>query len=466
MKLRICIGLGLITGTLLLATGLQAQSWPTYRHDMARSGKSDAVLKMPLQETFRFQSPHRPKPAWPGPAKRDAYNKVENLEPRLAFDRAFHIVGENGHIYFGSSADDQVRCLDGKTGKLIWNSFTEGPVRFAPTLKGGRVYVGSDDGYAYCLNQKSGRQVWRFRAAERDVRVPGNGRLMSPWPVRTSLIVDKNTAYFCAGLFPSEGAWLCALSAQSGKKKFQYPLSGTHPQGYMLASRTRLYLPTGRGRPAVHQRKNGAKIRDMSGQGGTFALLVGDSLIYGPGKTGQLGEFAGSNADQVATFHGLHMIVDGDLAWLHSGRDVSALHRTRFLRLTSEQRTLSARRKALQEEVTALRKKAKGKAKSAVGGKQTRELEKIGKKLQQISADLPACVLWRTPCDLRYEMVMARGVLLLGGDGEVQAFSAKDGKKIWQAPVSGRAWGLAVVDDSLYVSTDEGVIHGFSGGVR
>jgi len=134
--------------------------------------------------------------------------------------------------------------------------------------------------------------------------------------------------------------------------------------------------------------------------------------------------------------------------------------------LTSEQRTLSARRKALQEEVTALRKKAKGKAKSAVGGKQTRELEKIGKKLQQISADLPACVLWRTPCDLRYEMVMARGVLLLGGDGEVQAFSAKDGKKIWQAPVSGRAWGLAVVDDSLYVSTDEGVIHGFSGGVR
>jgi len=458
--------LALMTGSLTVSVEVSAQAWPTYRHDMARSGRTRATLTMPLQEKFCFEAPHRPKPAWPGPAKRDAYNKVENLEPRLAFDRAFHVVGEKGRIYFGSSADDQVRCLDGATGEVLWRSFTEAPVRFAPTLHAGRVYVGSDDGYVYCLDQKTGKQRWRYRAAPRDVRVPGNGRLMSPWPVRTSVVIGDNTAYFCAGLFPSEGGWLCALNASSGKKKFTTALSGTHPQGYMLASKSRLYVPTGRGRPAVHQRKNGAKIRDMSGQGGTFALLVGDSLIYGPGKTGQLGEFSDSNADQVATFQGLHMIVDGDLAWLHSGRDVSALHRTNFLRLLSEQRTLGARRKALQKEVAELRKKAKGKSKQAVGVKQTRELAKIGTKLDKISVELPRCVLWRTPCRLRYEMIMARGVLLLGGDNEVRAFSTKDGKQVWQAPVKGRAWGLAVIDDTLYVSTDEGAIHGFAGGVR
>jgi len=452
------------TGSIALSLDLSAQAWPTYRHDMARSGRTDAVLTVPLQERFCVRSMHRPKPAWPGPAKRDAYSKIENLEPRLAFDRAFHIVGAKGRIYFGSSADDQVRCLDGKTGEVLWSGFTEAPVRFAPTLHGGRVFVGSDDGHAYCLDQKTGKQLWRFRAAPRDVRVPGNGRLMSPWPVRTGIVVDKKTAYFCAGLFPSEGAWLCALNAGSGKKKFATALSGTHPQGYMLASRSRLYVPTGRGRPAVHQRKNGAKIRDMSGQGGTFALLVGDSLIYGPGKTGELGEFSDASSDQVATFHGLHMIVHGDMAWLHSGRDLSALHRTKFLKLLGEQRGLGARRKALQKEVAALRKKAKNK--QTVARKQTRELEKIGARLQEISAELPRCVLWRTPCDLRYEMIMAKDVLLLGGDGEVRAFSAKDGKQVWEAPVRGRAWGMAVVDDTLYVSTDEGVIHGFAGDVR
>lgn len=453
-------------GLLSSSSDLLGQAWPTYRHDMARSGRTDAALAMPLQERFAFKAPHRPKPAWPGPAKRDGYSKIENLEPRLAFDRAFHIVGEKGRIYFGSSADDQVRCLDGKTGEVIWTSFTEAPVRFAPTLHGGRVFVGSDDGYAYCLDQRTGKQLWRFRAAPRDVRVPGNGRLMSPWPVRTGIVVGDKTAYFCAGLFPSEGAWLCALHARSGKKKFMSALSGTHPQGYMLASPSRLYVPTGRGRPAVYQRKNGTKIRDMSGQGGTFALLVEDTLIYGPGKTGELGEFSGKSSDQVATFRGLHMIVHGDLAWLHSGRDLSALHRTNFLRLLAEQRTLGGKRKALQKELAALKKKAKGKKQAAVGARQGKEIEKIGKRLQEIGAELPRCVLWRTPCDLRYEMIMAGGVILLGGDGEVRAFSAKDGKQVWRADVTGRAWGLAVVDNTLYVSTDEGVIHGFSGGVR
>ena len=61
---------------------------------------------------------------------------------------------------------------------------------------------------------------------------------------------------------------------------------------------------------------------------------------------------------------------------------------------------------------------------------------------------------------------MAGDLLFLGCDNEVRAFSTKDGKQVWQAPVKGRAWGLAVVDDTLYVSTDEGAIHGFQGGVR
>ena len=75
----------------------------------------------------------------------------------------------------------------------------------------------------------------------RPVLIPGNGRLMSPWPVRTGVVVRDDRAYFCTGLFPSEGAWLCAVGARSGREAFRVPLDGTHPQGYMLASQARLY---------------------------------------------------------------------------------------------------------------------------------------------------------------------------------------------------------------------------------
>ena len=49
-------------------------------------------------------------------------------------------------VYFGSSADDKVYCLDARDGQVRWTFFTEGPVRLAPTVVGERVYAGSDDG--------------------------------------------------------------------------------------------------------------------------------------------------------------------------------------------------------------------------------------------------------------------------------------------------------------------------------
>jgi outer membrane protein assembly factor BamB len=401
-----------------------------------------------------------PQPAWPGPAKRDAYNKVEHLESRLSFDRAFHVVSAKGRVYFGSSADDQVRCLDARTGEPLWTFFTEAPVRFAPTLHGDRILFGSDDGHAYCLAAKTGVEIWRYRAANRDVRVPGNGRLMSPWPVRTGITIRDDIAYFCAGLFPSEGAWLCAVRAATGKLVFKRPLQGTHPQGYMLASGKHLYVPTGRGKPAVHRRKDGVKIRDLGGAGGTFALLVGDSLIYGPGKTGQLGEFEGAG-DQVATFHGLHMIVSGDHSWLHNGRDVSALDRKRFLKLTGEQRILRARSRALGKKLKGMKPT---KPDQAVVRRTQMDIEKLGSRLDVIKKQLPGCVLWTTPCDMRYELIKTKTLLFVGGDGVIAAYSTTNGEELWRRAVRGRAWGIAAADGRLFVSTDEGLIYCFTGG--
>ena len=164
-----------------------AEGWPTYRHDQARSGVTSESLTPPLTQAWVFASKYPPQPAWPGPARRDGWHKVDNLKPRVIFDWAFHVVMQDGAIYFGSSADDKVYALDTQTGKTRWTFFTDGPIRLAPTIHGGRVYVGSDDGRVYCLDAKTGQPQWTHQPAPSNRQVAGNGRMMSLWPIRVPL---------------------------------------------------------------------------------------------------------------------------------------------------------------------------------------------------------------------------------------------------------------------------------------
>ena len=60
-----------------------------------------------------------------------------------------------------------------------------------------------DDGCVYCLEARDGRLLWRHRVGPEDRRLPGNGRMISLWPVRCGVVVDGGTAYVCAGLHPA-----------------------------------------------------------------------------------------------------------------------------------------------------------------------------------------------------------------------------------------------------------------------
>jgi SAM-dependent methyltransferase len=57
---------------------------------------------------------------------------------------------------------------------------------------------------------------------------------------------------------------------------------------------------------------------------------------------------------------------------------------------------------------------------------------------------------------------MAGSTLFVGGEDEVVALSAVDGRESWSASVSGAAYGLSVANGRLFVSTDEGTIHCFT----
>ena len=435
----------------LIALG-QAADWPTYQHDYARTGVARESLLAPFTDGWVHRSRHAPRPAWRGEAKWDGWNKVYDLKSRQIFDYAYHPVIADGLLYYGSSADDKIYCLDAATGVQRWTFFTEGPVRLAPTIAVGRVFIGSDDGHAYCLDAKSGTLIWKTQLGSRDYRIPGNSRIISRWPLRTGIVVIGDLAYCAAGMFPSEGVLITAIEADTGKIKWQQKQTDLPAQGYMLASHTRLYVPAGRNNPVVLNRADGKRIRVVSGQGGTYALLTGDNLVFGPGKTGTLGFVESNQSDQLATFKGNHMIVTPSRSFLQSDTDLSALDRSRYLDLARKRRPLKSRLGKLQDEL----KKVKA------GERQTqilKEAGKLGKQLDEVQSAMQECFAWRVPSSQSLSMVIAGQTLITGGHNEVAAYSAKDGSQLWVGVADGEVFGLAVADGRLYTSTSKGVIH-------
>jgi hypothetical protein len=135
----------------------------------------------------------------------------------MPFDRAFHTVIVGDTLLFGSSADGKVHALNAATGEERWTFLTGGPVRFAPTVWRDRAFVVSDDGYLYCLGTQDGRLLWKLRGGPGDSMVLGNGRLISRWPARGGPVAADGVVYWAAGIWPSEGVFIYAVDALTGK---------------------------------------------------------------------------------------------------------------------------------------------------------------------------------------------------------------------------------------------------------
>jgi len=437
---------------------ISAEDWPTFMHDSHRSGVTAEKLELPLGTSWVFKATHRPEPAWPEPAKQDYWHRKFNLRSTVAYDRACHVVGTGDRVFFGSSADDRVYALDARTGRQRWTFFTEGPIRLAPFVADDKVYAGSDDGHVYCLSRGTGALLWKHKAVEQDRMIPGNERIISMWPVRTGLLVDKGNLYFTAGLFPIQGAFLAALNAEDGSLRWQRKLD-ISPQGYLLASDERLYVPTGRTNPAIFARADGRALGELPSAGGTFALLTEDVLVSGPGRQSQ--ELDASDVgtkDRIAKFGGVRMLVNGPTAYMQSEKQISAFNRMRYLELARERNVLTGRYDKIRDRL-----KKSGES-TAEAERLQKQMHDLGTQIGELSQKMKGCYLWTATCDYPYSMIMAGDTLFAGGENEVAAFGAEDGKAIWTAPVEGKAYGLSVMNGGLYASTDQGRIHCFRKG--
>ena len=259
--------------------------WPTYLHDNLRTGSTPAGLAFPLGLQWVHRSQHAPHPAWPPPAKDDFWHRKRDLAPRVIYDRAFHPVAVGDDVFFGSSADDKVVCLDARTGRVRWSFFAEGPIRLAPTVAEGKVLFGSDDGRVYCLSARDGELLWAHRAGG-DRRIPGNERMISLFPVRTGVLADGGVAHFCAGLFPVQGLYQVAVDAGTGRAISSTPVDAP-VQGYMQLRNGQLSAATGRDpKGAVlspAQRRGKAPASPLPAEQYPYALIEAADAAVGGG---------------------------------------------------------------------------------------------------------------------------------------------------------------------------------------
>ena len=168
-----------------------SDDWPTHMYDNTRVGATPAELSTPLNLHWVYASP-APVKAWAGP--REEPFEGTKMEHRVAFDDAIHVAVVGGRLYFGSSVDHQIHCVDAQTGQPIWQHFTEGAIRLAPTISQGKLYVGSDDGIVYCLNAEDGSEIWTHRVGPKDDRLLARSQMISRWPIRTGVLIADGVA--------------------------------------------------------------------------------------------------------------------------------------------------------------------------------------------------------------------------------------------------------------------------------
>ncbi len=405
----------LLATAVLAIPSLSAADWPTYQHDIRRSGFTaehlDAAKLTPL---WTWRSHHPPQTAWPGPARWDAYANLRNLPSMRAYDLVFQPVAVGDQVFFGSSVDDTLYCLDAKTGAERWTFTCDGPIRIAPSVVGDKLYFGSDDGHAYCLRTDDGRLIWKFRPVVPDQRVINDGRFIPLHPCRTGVLVDQGVAYFGCALLPWKDAYLCAVNATSGKVDtpacFVKKLHGLTLEGPQAATRELLVLPQGRVAPRTFRRTDGEDQGPLQkSSGGSLVVVALDSQVFhGPAADSRRGGINSSNLET------REMIAS------HGRGNALAVAGNRSFMLTDNHLIASDLAKQAQ--------------------------------------------LWTAPSLESHALVVAGQTVFLGGDGTVAAVDANTGAEVWRHAIEGRAHGLAVANGQLLVSTDAGIIQAFQAG--
>jgi len=164
--------------------------WPTYRHDVGRTGVTRAPAPTDL------------KSCW------EAKVTTRASAPVIADGKVF-VADVDAHAVCAFGAAD---------GRLLWRYTTGARVDSPPTWHEGLLLFGSRDGWVYAVRASDGVLAWRFRGLP-DRTICAYEQVESAWPVCGSVSVKDGIAYFAAGRnsFLDGGIFLYGLDPQTGR---------------------------------------------------------------------------------------------------------------------------------------------------------------------------------------------------------------------------------------------------------
>lgn len=435
-----------------LPASLTAGDWASYLNGRDRAAFTDAKLPAELKPAWVYRTPARPEKAWSGP--RTAPIEGHEMRHRVAFDSSMQVVIQDDRVFFGSTVDNNVYCVDAHTGQTIWKFPTDGPVRLAPTLAHDNVYFGSDDGHVYCVRQQTGKTVWQMRIGPKDDRLLARGEMISRWPVRTGVLIDGDIAYFGAGVFPHELIYMLAVEAKSGKVIWRNDTisqqnagrNDLSPQGYLLANDSTLFVPSGRSLPVALSRETGDIVfqrkyswrTDAGGVVGGTKALLGDGQVYAGGPHHFLAMDEGTGAVGESYIGGRQMVLADDLAYLMDGEKVFCVDREEHARASQEKQKWFLRARSDRRDPK----------KYATAKEKIKEYAGVG-------------IIWEVPCEFDDALIATGDYLIAGGLNEVWMLNRQDGSVVWKSEVTGNVTGLAATESLLTVSTEPGHIYAF-----
>jgi len=200
-------------------------AWPTYRHDAARSGRTEAAVPAEAEEIWRTE-----------------------------IGRGLTSVTVGAGKVFVSRVDAHtVYALDADSGRLAWSRTVGGRVDSPPTVFRGLVLFGCRDGWVYCIRAGDGELAWRFRAAPGQRLLVAMQSVESAWPVHGSVLIHDGKAWFAAGRSPflDGGIRLYALDALSGEVLVRRTVFARGPQEFHASKPGRAAGVTAPGMPDI-----------------------------------------------------------------------------------------------------------------------------------------------------------------------------------------------------------------------
>lgn len=417
------------------------EPWSSYLHDQQNSGVSSETLSFPLQKTWEraFQNP--PQPAWPAPAKQDYFNGKRKLEPLVTYDRAFQPVVVGERLFLASSANNSIACYDVQNGELIWKYYTGAPNRVAPLWYKQQLFVGSDDGFVYCLNAANGTLQWK-KSFGRKRKMIGNGRIISSVPIRTGIVAKGDTVFIAAGLLPEEHVSINACHTLSGELIWSRPLKELAPQGYPVLTDSLWYIPNSRVQPMAFSTRNGELSQQLKGDGGDNLSVIDGRLVFGVDWKGELN----SKRLLESVITGYKVTGQDDRLFVASDFSLTAIDVHLFAEKYKQQESLEAE---IKQRLSTIKENELT---------NVNPLDSLRRLLEQSKQEK---FVWQSEISKPFAMINAANAIVTGQQDLVVAYHPESGEEIWKQQVNGRPYGMAICGQQLFISTDMGYLYCF-----